>query len=97
MENLVQKDKLYCAHSACSEIELAGSEEGGCRHERTLTLQAGSMRGSAVHSLPLCKGTNAQQLHLKKNCSEVLSRKQSMEELLGKLVNFNLPGIRMLT
>lgn len=97
MENLVQKDKLYCVHSACFVIGLDGSEEDSCRHEITLTLHAGSVWGTSVHSLPLCKGTNAQQLHLKKNCSEIVSRKQSMEETLGKLVNFNLPRIRMLT
>lgn len=94
-----QKDKLYWVRSAvaCFAIWLEGYWEGGCRLELTLTLNVGSAWGSSVHSLPLCKGTNAQQLLLRKNCSEILSWQQSMEELLGKLVNFNLPGIRMLT
>lgn len=68
----------------------------GCRYQITLTLNAGSVWGSSTHSLPLRKDTNAQQLH-RKDCSEFLSRKKSMEELLGKVVNFNLAWIRMLT
>lgn len=68
-----------------------------CRNEVTLTLSAGSLWWSSEHSLPLCKDTNAQQLHPKEDCSEFLSRQQSMEELLGKVVNFNLARIRMLT
>lgn len=94
-----QKDRLYwvCSAVVCFVIQLESYWEGGCRLELTLTLNMGSVWGSSVHSLPLCKGTNAQQLLLRKNCSEILSWKQSMEELLGKLVNFNLPGIRMLT
>lgn len=95
MGNLVQKDKFYCVHSARFVTGLAGSEEGGA--EITLTLSAGSLWWGSEHSLPPCKDTNAQQLHPKEDCSEFLSRQQSMEELLGKVVNFTLARIRMLT
>lgn len=87
-----------CTQYGCLFCTRTGWLSGrGLWHERTLTLNAASVWGSWVHSLPLLKGTNAQQLHPEKDCSEIISQKQSMEELLGKLVNFNLPRIRMLT